>query len=379
MVSKSSVMWSIKELVEALKLRQLNEFDVNMGVSGKRGDGKSTLINKLLLRFKGFKQLKHQVYKREDIINLLKNQEFKYCWDDEAINSGYKRDFQNKGQKELIKTLTAYRDNFNIYATAIPFFYSLDKDLRELIFLHIHIIERGLAVLFMPLEDNMHQTDPWDTKNNAKKEEKWQKKKAENPDFRFPWHKLSTFAGYITFGDLTLKQKERYKEIKKLKRGGAFLTDGKENNGGESSFYDRVYDLLIQKKLTRDGLIQMCLVEGKKYSAVATEMNKRLTDSGITETLRKFFKTDPNAKDRIKCIECKKLFTPEHMNQKTCGDRCKKKRRRRKMKEYSQARVLKEKQEREKSLRDSNQVQTANELNEEGGIIKPVIINKSQI
>ena len=191
--SRSSIFWTIGELVEVLRKRQENEYDVNIGVSGKRGDGKSTFLLKMFKRFKGFKQKKHQVYSRDDVTNLLKKQEFSFCWDDEAINSGYKRNFHEKAQQELIKTITAYRDNYNIYASAIPFFYSLDKDLRELLFLHIHIIKRGLAVIFMPLHDSIHQTDPWDTKNNSKKEEKWQLKKAEDPNFKFPYHKISTF------------------------------------------------------------------------------------------------------------------------------------------------------------------------------------------
>src|SRR4030042_2467296 len=130
----------------------------------------STIISKIFNSFKkeGFNQRKHQVYARKDVINLLACQQFGYCWDDEAINSGYKRDFQNKGQKDLIKIITNYRDNHNIYASALPFFYSLDKDLRDLIFLHLHVIERGVAVLFLPLSDQIHTQDQWDTKNNIK-------------------------------------------------------------------------------------------------------------------------------------------------------------------------------------------------------------------
>lgn len=295
MPSKASVVWSIKEFVEILKERQLNKYDCNMGVSGKRGEGKSSIINKIFLRFKGFKPWKHQVYSREDVMDLLKNHEFGFCWDDEAINTGYKRDFQNKGQQELIKLITAYRDNFNIYASAIPFFYSLDKDLRELIFVHIHIIERGLAVIFMQLEDNIHQTDPWDTKNNSKKEEKWQKKKAEDPNFKFPYHKLSTFVGYLRFNDLTSKQRELYEEIKKEKRKSAFLTDDELQKQKEEDIKKRLYVLMIEGKLTEEGLKQTCLASNKNYSTMRAYLNRRITDAGDERTLRQYL--DPSNKE----------------------------------------------------------------------------------
>ncbi|KKK63624.1 hypothetical protein LCGC14_2992400, partial [marine sediment metagenome] len=138
------IEWSIKEIQKILKTRQSNEFDGNMAVSGDRGNGKSTLIAKIYYRFDQFKPWTHQVYSREDVINLLRTQEYSLCWDDEAINSSYKREFQSKGQQELIKILTAYRDNYNVFTSAIPNFFSLDKDLRDLYFIHLHIIERGI-------------------------------------------------------------------------------------------------------------------------------------------------------------------------------------------------------------------------------------------
>lgn len=294
MPSKASIVWSLKEFAEVLKQRQSNKYDVNIGVSGKRGEGKSTMINKLLYRFKGFKPKKHQVYSREDVIKLLKEQTLGFCWDDEAINTGYKRDFAQKGQQVLIKHITAYRDNFNIYASAIPFFYSLDKDLRELIVIHIHVIERGFAVIFMQLEDNLYQADPWDSKNNSKKEERWQKKKAENPNFKFPYHKLSTFVGYLRFGDLTNKQRVLYEGIKKTKRAESFKSSVDLAKEKEENVNDRIYKQMLEGKLSKEGLLQFCLIEGKKYHSMCSYLNLRLTNDGEEKTLSTFL--DPTHK-----------------------------------------------------------------------------------
>ena len=288
--TKSSVIWTMAELVKVLKQRQDNEYDVNIAVSGKRGDGKSTLILKLFKRFKGFKQKKHQVYSREDIINLLKKQQFSFCWDDEAINSGYKREFQTKGQHELIKIITTYRDNFNIFASAIPFFYSLDKDLRELVFLHIHIIKRGLAIISMPLQDNIHQTDPWDTKNNSKKEEGWQLKKIKDPEFRFPYHRLSTFIGYLKFSDATEKQKALYKQIKIEKRGFAFDNNEATKEHYELDLVEKLYKKIMDGKIGLEGLKQTCILENQKYTNVSHRLNKMLQNNNMSNSLRFYLK-----------------------------------------------------------------------------------------
>ena len=283
-----AVTWNIKEIVQILKARRLNEFDGNMAVSGDRGNGKSTLINKIYYRFNGFIPWKHQVYNREDVIRLLKSQKFGFCWDDEAINSGYKRNFQEKGQQEVIKILTAYRDNFNLFSSAIPNFFSLDKDLRDLYFLHLHVIERGIAVVHMPLQGRLYSQDRWDAKYNAKIESTWSKRMQKNPDFKPPYNRLTTFRGYLFFKDATSKQKELYLQIKKTKRNESFLTLDEKGNKREVPFLDKLYNLLIQKKLTREGIRQACLLEDKKDSSINASLNRMLKDNGINKTVKDF-------------------------------------------------------------------------------------------
>ncbi len=281
------VIWTIKELTKVLRDRQMNKFDCNIGVSGKRGNGKSTLLFKVFNSFKkqGFDSKKHQVYERDDVMRLLSTQKFGFCWDDEAINSGYKRDFQNKGQQELIKMVTNYRDNFNIYASALPFFYSLDKDLRALIFLHIHIRERGIAVLLMPIAESIHSGDPWDTKRNAKVEEQESKRIQRNPSLSFRYNRLSTFVGYLYYGDMTENQRNIYEAIKTEKRAKVFESQSKTK---DVSFIDKVYKALIEGRLTKELLTQMCLIEGLKPSSITSQLNRRLGDEGRDKTLKYF-------------------------------------------------------------------------------------------
>lgn len=288
------ITWTLKDLTDILTGRQHNEFDGNFAVSGERGNGKSTLINKIFYRFKIFRPWKHQVYNGSDVIRLLKGQTLGLCWDDEAINSGYKRNWQDKTQQELIKTLTVYRDNYNIYASAIPNFFSLDKDLRDLYFIHLHVIERGIAIVHMPLQGRLYSQDKWDVKYNAKVEDSWGKRMQKDTNFKPPYHKLSTFKGYLFFGDATPKQKELYKQIKKKKREDAFLTNEEKAQNKEISFIERVYDLLINHKLTSEGIFQMCLLDGKKHSSISSSLNRMLKDNGENKTVKDFLQQPTN-------------------------------------------------------------------------------------
>lgn len=283
-----TIKWSVKDIVGILKLRQRNDFDGNIAVSGDRGNGKSTLIAKIFYRMGGFRPQKHQVYQREHILKLLKGQKYGLCFDDEAINTGYKRNFQDKGQQELIKFLTAYRDHFNIYASAIPNFFNLDKDLRDLYFLHLHVIERGLAVVHMPIQGRLYSQDRWDSRQNGKIEDKWNKQAITNGKFKPKFNKLSTFRGYLYFKDLTELQKNIYKRIKAEKKAEAFKTTEEKNHPTEKSFTQRLYEYALQGKLTKEGLVQACLVEGKRYTVVVSCVNKLLKDNGHTKTLRDF-------------------------------------------------------------------------------------------
>lgn len=287
-----SVHWTVKNIADIMKQRQLNEFDSNIAITGQRGDGKSSLIFKLLKKFKGFKPWVHIVYSRDDVIKLLKTQYKGFCFDDEAISTSFKRNFYEKGQIELIKILTAYRDNYNYYTSAVPSFFSLDKELRTLYFLHLHIIQRGIAVVHMPLQGRLYSMDRWDARWNAKVEDSWSKRIKANPNFRPPYHKLTTFRGYLFWKDITKKQAELYKEIKKVKRADSFQTEAEKK--GEISFIQRTYNLVVQGKLSKQGLLQACLIEEKKYSTISSTLNQMLQDKGEKGTLKSFLLVSDN-------------------------------------------------------------------------------------
>lgn len=278
------------------KERIRNKFDSNIAVTGLTGVGKSTLLHKFFHKFPDFKIEDKFTMNRRKMIGLIQNHKFSYCWNDELISSGSKRKFYEPEQNELIEILTKYRNNFNIVGGAVPFFFTLDKELIKLFGMHINIIRRGIGVVHLPREGRMYNEDLWDVKINQKLEEKWSAKTLKNPNFRIPYHKYTTFAGYVFFGKMTDKQEEIYERLKSEERGDSENL-AKGNANPEEGFYDKVLKLLKDGKLNESGLLQLCLFEGRKLSSVKVSLNRMLKDEGNEKTLAEFLKDKNNNRD----------------------------------------------------------------------------------
>jgi hypothetical protein len=280
------VIWSVKELAEATKKRISNHYDSNIAVTGLTGKGKSTFLWKFFHKFPDFKVENKLTYSREEMIHLIRDFQKSYCWNDELISSANKRKFYDTEQIELIEILTKYRNNLNIVGGAVPIFFSLDKELLKLFGMHINIIDRGIGVVHLPREGRMFNDDAWDVKINAKMEEKWSAKRQKNPNFKIPYHKYTTFAGYVYFGKMTEQQESYYDELKRIKRGES---EAPTEDNSKENFYERVIKLLKDGNLDESSLLSLCLYDGKKLSNVRVRLNQMLKDSGDKRTLKDFF------------------------------------------------------------------------------------------
>lgn len=282
-----SQIYQLHDLYEMAKERINNKFDFNIAVSGPRGNGKSTFLFKLFSKFKQFRPRNHLIYKRKDVMKLLEGNKYGVIMDDEAIRTGYKRNFFETDQKLLVQMLNMYRDNFNVYGMAIPNFYSLDKGLRDLIKMHIQIVERGVGVIHIA-QSSLYSDDAWDVNYNKKIEERWGERKKKNPNFKPPYHKLSTFYGYVHFKDLTKAQRRVYENLKAKKRKEMYDDEMNQEVKKEASAYERMLDVILKGGVTKSMLIKLCVMNGLKYNIVVNRLNMMLKDRGIEETLSKF-------------------------------------------------------------------------------------------
>lgn len=246
----------------------------------------STFLHKFFHKFPDFKLNEKFTMKRERMIELIRKHKLSYCWNDELISSASKRTFFDTEQNELIQTLTKYRNHFNIVGGAVPFFFTLDKELIKLFGMHINITARGIGVIHLPREEGrMYNEDLWDVKINQKLEEEWSKKIVKNPAFKIPHHKYTTFAGYVFFGKMTDKQEEHHEALKRKERGD---DDVEDESQPEENFYQKVLRLLKEKKLDEKDLLNLCLFQDKKLSNVRVRLNQMLKDEGEGKTLKDF-------------------------------------------------------------------------------------------
>lgn len=293
------VEWNITELVGIMDSRRRNEYDCNVLVTGLTGKGKSTLILKILSRFKEFKMRRHLVYSREETISLLKDQKFSFCWNDELITSGYKREHWNNLQIELIKILTQYRCNWNIFFAALPVFFTSDKELLKQFSMNIDVIGRGEGIIHMRREGRRYSDDPWDTKHNAKLEEKWSAAMQKNPKFKIPYWKYSTYVGHLYWNDITKKQRESYEYWRDLKKK-KIAEESQTLEIKEKPFYDNLFGILLNKEVDEKMLMSICLINNKKISNVRSHLNKMLKDSGRVERVNDLLVAPPTHRNANK-------------------------------------------------------------------------------
>lgn len=286
--------YTIKDIVSIAKERinkDIENKDVINFWSGSRGSGKSTGALKFSFRFPQFNMKKHMVYSRDDVKRLMELKD-QVIQDDEAIRTGYSRNFYEPDQIKLIEVLNMNRYHNNIYSGCIPTFKDLDINLRNLCTTWIHVIKKGEAIVNVPWE-NPFSKDKWDVDNNAKLIAHAINKQKKDPSYKIPWHRLSTFAGYLYFNSLTRNQYSQYEDIREFKR--AALRDVEEVEAMDSKskkFYDIMVEKLQKGMFSRQDLITIAISRNATYDGICNMLNKYLKVSGTSKRVSDFFKKD---------------------------------------------------------------------------------------
>lgn len=265
--------WHTSDIVDMIKRRQANKFDVIVLVTGNRGDGKSSLSVKCALRLPNFKMKRDIVFSREEVIEQLATKEKGVIIADEFINVGFNRDFYDKDQKKLIKMLNMYRDRGNILFLCVPNFTTIDKQILGLAKFRLDVIKRGWALLHTPNRSS-YSHDPWDIKYNEKIEKGWLDRGIRKPDYK----RLSTFRALIRVTDLTENQREIYEKIKAEKRNELYEKEVREDSREQGSKYQAVYDGIINGTLVKKDIEQYCKLNKTKWSTATAVLNKMLKD-----------------------------------------------------------------------------------------------------
>jgi len=284
------LVWTLKDLRECIEIMTSDEvkMDFICFIEGKRGLGKSTLGYKILSPLKielPFRPKRDLVYTREDTIKHLANKINGCIFSDEMINVAYKRDFYLEDQKELLKGFDMYRDSRNVFIGCIPQFIDLDVKMQQVCKLRLTVVRRGIALVQMKMP-TIYSADPWDIKNNQRIEGKWALKNISKPKYG----QLTTVRGILRFGDLHPDSRKLYDTIKAEKRSHVFAKYQSEefHKDPEHIWITNLYNEIKIGKMTKEQMVMLCRISGKKYSSVRNQINHKLREDNNPRTFKDY-------------------------------------------------------------------------------------------
>lgn len=280
-----TIIWTIKELAEVIKKRQANEFDVNIAIDGARGNGKSTLAWKTLTKLGNFAPRKDLMFTRDDVMDAVQNRKFSCIDADEMINSAHNRDFFSGDQKNFIKMMNMYRDNYNVLMGSSPYFYDLDPQVRKLIKMRITVVKRGVAIIQMA-KQSLYMNDPWETSINKKIEESWINKLNKGVPIRPQYNKLTTYVGHLFYSALRPDQEELYKSLKLQKRSELRL----DSEDKVKQYWEDANQAIETGQIKRFKDLRFYLLgKGVLYSKGLAKINSYRKDLGFEKPLKDIF------------------------------------------------------------------------------------------
>lgn len=227
--------------------------DVNIGVGGFTGEGKSTFSTKLSQSYAkvantywGFNRM---TWSRKEMITWIdgdkkgKGQlpEYSIILPDELFSMFYRRNWYDESQIDGIATFNMCRDRHIMLCGNVPNFWDLDSAFTSRIRFYVYVPRRGISWVFQQ-ENNPFSSDNWNTQENKKLFRKHQSPM-----------KCKNFVCEIHFPDWNDKEKERYLQVRNTKRLLA-LDQNKSDKQERYSAIKKQRDELI--KITKSKILK---------------------------------------------------------------------------------------------------------------------------
>lgn len=225
-----------EDIVREVNLHLRDKFDYLICIDGHKGTGKSTLAYEISIKGdEKFSFSRNFVFKKgqaeiEKKFEAL--EKYAYMTVDEGQRNFYKMEFMSPEQNALIKYFNENRkDNFKCTMFCTPKFHKLSSTLMDYVDMRIHIIARGVAVIFAPFE-NAIQEDAWRWKECQKiwqEKTKGLRRSQLTTELQIAIYKeMPTFSGVIVFDEMPTAAENEYlrfdreakQEAKKLMEDG---------------------------------------------------------------------------------------------------------------------------------------------------------------
>lgn len=252
MVRQADYLKSMDFFAETIYKLSLSDRDINIGVGGFTGEGKSCFLTKLFKTYGKYSGVPWSfdlmTWSRKELLEWIdgkkndkSNQkpEHTAILVDELFMLFYKRNWYDEGQIDSIATLNMCRDRHLLIGGNIPNFWDLDTAFTSRIRFYVYIPRRGIAWIFEQ-ENNPFSTDLWNKNRNEKLFRKY-----KDP------YLLSNFLCEIHYSDWSPNEKIAYYNIRNSKRLSAIDVNKKEKVERYSKIKNQ-RDILIRALLQKD-------------------------------------------------------------------------------------------------------------------------------
>ncbi len=202
-----------KEIHELLKSNR----DVNIGVAGMTGEGKSTLTIQLLKAYSKINpkywDFNKITWSRKELMEWIDGKgkdkkgrlpRYSGILIDELFHMFYSRTWFDVGQIDAISTLNMCRDRRLFIMGNVPVFWQLDKSLLTRFRFYIYVPTGRTKALVFQQTEGAFVVDPWNIRDNSKLIGKELTSK--------------NYIGYIEFDGLSKEEEDMYLNIRNEKR-----------------------------------------------------------------------------------------------------------------------------------------------------------------
>jgi len=292
-------------------------------ITGKRGDGKTSLSLKIILGFSDMEaieghynteanknsevkkkynldklqsfDLNHDMaFTRKDLQDLCKENHNGFILADEAIVNVARRNSMTKANKILHEVLTINRKNANTVFFCLPSIEDFDISILQYVTHWIHIDDRGLGCILMPEAKSIFGRKTWDIDRMKKIYEKFLE---DNPTVQsVPYWLFDNFRGYIRFKALSKEIEKKYLKIAHDKKN-------EDTNGEAEASTQKAPRISEEKSVILDKLVGKLIsgeiTDSSEYYAFCSELefNKDKLNREINELLAK--KGDGRTANRV--------------------------------------------------------------------------------
>jgi len=193
--------------------------DVNVGVGGFTGEGKTTfsgILQKEYAKVSGtYWGFDRMTWSRPELMKWIDGEgpdktgqlpEYSAVLPDELFSMFYSRTWYDGDQIDAIKTFNMCRDRHLFLCGNVPNFWELDKGFTNRIRYYVYIPERGIAWVFKQ-EVNPFGSDPWNPRENKKIF-----RKTKQP------YAIHNFLFEVRYPDWKPEEKKEYLAIRNIKR-----------------------------------------------------------------------------------------------------------------------------------------------------------------